>query len=314
MAGGDWVKQFVYLEDDPKVIFAAEALSRDRRFLDWLGCPGLSPAVLADVTEALVSRALRRVWGVTRRDGAADGDDVVLRYATLATLDRVTRLPGFGSALEAVGWVVAEPGDRLRFPKLAPHVISPKEKAKEQAAERKRRQREREREGAKAAAEVTRDGHAPVTGQSREVTPLITEQVITEQRREENTPLTPQGGQEAAGRPRAKRPPKPPEAPPALPPPLDTPGFAEAWGRWERHRREIGHPLKPSMRESQLKTFAEWGEARATAAIDFTIFKGWQGLKEPDGPSGNGHAPPDLFAGARAFLAGAPLSIGGVSG
>jgi len=58
--------------------------------------------------------------------------------------------------------------------------------------------------------------------------------------------------------------------------------FAQAWARWEQHRREIRKPLKPTMREAQLRELEAMGEARAIAALQFTIAKGWQGIREPD--------------------------------
>ncbi len=69
---------------------------------------------------------------------------------------------------------------------------------------------------------------------------------------------------------------------PPLPESLDTPEFRQAWERWLRHRREIGSPLKRTAAESNLRTFEKWGVARAIAAIDNTIFKGWVGLGEPE--------------------------------
>ncbi len=86
-------------------------------------------------------------------------------------------------------------------------------------------------------------------------------------------------------KPKAKAP-----EPLAFPDPLDVPDFHEAWQRWEKHRREIKHPLTPSMRKTQLKTLASWGLRRAIACIDHTIFKGWQGLREPDATDRNGRA------------------------
>jgi hypothetical protein len=59
----------------------------------------------------------------------------------------------------------------------------------------------------------------------------------------------------------------------------------EAWASWKKHRSEIKKPLKPTMEAGQLAELAAWGEARAIAAIRFTIAKGWQGLREPDAPT-----------------------------
>ena len=43
---------------------------------------------------------------------------------------------------------------------------------------------------------------------------------------------------------------------------------------------EIRKSLTPSTISAQLKKLAGWGEARAVAAIEFSIEKGWTGLFE----------------------------------
>ncbi len=81
-----------------------------------------------------------------------------------------------------------------------------------------------------------------------------------------------------------------------LPLELNTERFRAAWAKWEKHRREIKKPLKPTQAETMLATMAEWGEERAVAAILFTIGKGWQGIREPDAPPpGTNGAGPSKF-------------------
>lgn len=72
------------------------------------------------------------------------------------------------------------------------------------------------------------------------------------------------------------------EEPTVIPLLLSTDAFAEAWRAWLQHRREIKKPITPGSQteREQLKTLEAWGEARAIAAIRYTIFKGWQGLRE----------------------------------
>ena len=64
---------------------------------------------------------------------------------------------------------------------------------------------------------------------------------------------------------------------------LQTDEFKKAWAEWNAHRKEIKHPLKPTQAAKQIKKFAEWGVARSIRAIDYTIEKGWQGIREPEG-------------------------------
>lgn len=58
--------------------------------------------------------------------------------------------------------------------------------------------------------------------------------------------------------------------------------FVKVWSEWESHRKEIKKPLTPTSRANQLQNLAAMGEAKAIETIKHTIFKGWQGLKEPE--------------------------------
>jgi len=69
---------------------------------------------------------------------------------------------------------------------------------------------------------------------------------------------------------------------PVFPEALNSNGFRDVWIQWAKHRVEIKHPLTPTQIAAQLKKFAKWGETRAIAAIEHTIEKGWQGIREPD--------------------------------
>ncbi len=67
-----------------------------------------------------------------------------------------------------------------------------------------------------------------------------------------------------------------------IPEELRTELFSAAWAKWERHRAEIKHPLRPTQAEAQLKKLEKLGESRAIETIEHTIEKGWRGLFEPD--------------------------------
>jgi hypothetical protein len=69
---------------------------------------------------------------------------------------------------------------------------------------------------------------------------------------------------------------------PPLPQKLDTPEFQRAWSLWVKHRREIKKPLTPTQAQTQLDQFTQWGVRRAVAAIQHTVAKGWQGIREPE--------------------------------
>ena len=65
---------------------------------------------------------------------------------------------------------------------------------------------------------------------------------------------------------------------------LQTDEFRKAWADWKAYRVEIKAPLKPMSLNAALSQMAKMGPERAVAAIRFTIYKAWRGLKEPEGP------------------------------
>lgn len=67
---------------------------------------------------------------------------------------------------------------------------------------------------------------------------------------------------------------------------LDSEEFRAAWSKWHEHRKEIKKPLTMHSACEQLKWLAS--QKNAVACIDFTIRKGWQGLREPEYGAANG--------------------------
>jgi uncharacterized protein YdaU (DUF1376 family) len=80
------------------------------------------------------------------------------------------------------------------------------------------------------------------------------------------------------------------EKPSALFPslPFESLDFIQSWANFRTHRKQIRKPLTPMAETMQLKQLAEIGEQRAIRAIEHTIAKGWQGIREPDGKSPSG--------------------------
>ena len=66
-----------------------------------------------------------------------------------------------------------------------------------------------------------------------------------------------------------------------IPQALDTKAFREAWDSWQADRRDRKKPVTPRAQVLQLAKLAQWGEARAIAAIEASIAAGWQGIFEP---------------------------------
>jgi hypothetical protein len=252
---GDWIKMRVLLWRDPKVIAIAAALMRTPAFCLWASGgrhDTLDGLVVATVAEYVTLAALLHVWGVTRRDGVRDGEDVVLACAGLETLDRVAGVPGFGQAMADVGWAVAKPDRRIRFPKLVPHILSTEEREREQARDRKRRQRERAAEnGPVTSRDLSRPCPIDVTPRVEEI------------------------------RDKKKKAPPSPKGEVLIPEQLNTPEFLAAWLGWLEYRRAIKKPLPNASHPALLKKLAGWGVADTIRSIDQSIANGWQGLFPP---------------------------------
>jgi hypothetical protein len=166
---GDWIKMRVWIARDPRVIAIADALAHERRFMDWLADPvheacreSAYEHVTRPVIVAVTVTGLLQVWGVTREQGAVDGDDVIVPFARFETLDEIAGVPWFGEAMASVGWAEETADGGVRFPKFLKTNASPDEMRRQQDALRKRRQRERRSRDSHAGR--SRDSHA----QSRE--------------------------------------------------------------------------------------------------------------------------------------------------
>ena len=175
--------------------------------------------------------------------------DGVLRPGSAAMVDAKANRKGFAQAMVAVGWLEIGEGF-VRFPNAGKWMGK---EAKKRAANAARMKQARDSEDA-------RDTHKSRTKNAQERHQRREE----ERRGEVNTPKPPAG------------------AVIEIPASLQTPEFAAAWERWGQHRREIKKPLTPTSSDRQLASLASMGPARAVAAIDHTIEKGWQGIREPD--------------------------------
>jgi DNA-binding transcriptional ArsR family regulator len=77
-----------------------------------------------------------------------------------------------------------------------------------------------------------------------------------------------------------------------IPESLDLPAFLSAWQEWCAHREEIRKRLTPTSVRRQLRELAAMGPRRAVRAIEHTIARGWQGIREPDPAGGAGRESP----------------------
>lgn len=162
-----WIKMRCNLDRDPKVWVIAETLAECKHFCNWLGHPvqvnvkhgfdHVSPSVTRDVTIA----SLLRVWSVAIERGKVDGDDVVMSPCGHFTIDEIAQVPGFGEAMEAVGWVVFDEERKARFPNFLVDNVPASERRKVQSKESSRRYREKK----KGNRDET-SGHGDVTSAS----------------------------------------------------------------------------------------------------------------------------------------------------
>lgn len=145
-----WIKIRTDLHTDPKVIEMA-------RRLEYMTNAEPDKAVTFVTIQRVTCHNWRHVivgclcqlWGVLRQRGKREGDNLVLKNATLNTIDDIVLLDGFGDAVEHVGWVVEHESDQFKsliFSNFFSEYNSdPNDDRRTKDAERKRRQRERER-------------------------------------------------------------------------------------------------------------------------------------------------------------------------
>lgn len=157
------------------------------------------------------------------------------------------------AALVAAGLVDAPEGELMQ-----PHGWASRQYDSDSAADRMRKSRERKRA---EAVTVTADVTASRPSQLRARTD--TEQIQNRTDTEQTARVT---------------------APVALP--FGSPEFSGAWERWEQHLREKRVKRTPTARDGQLARCAEWGEARAIAALRHSTECGYTGLFEPKSVGG----------------------------
>ena len=289
----DWIKMRTDLYRDPKVIVMADSmLDPDGELALFVGhnCRR-NMTVTRNVTRNACVGALLSVWGVMRHRGVRVGDDLQCHGITLAVVDDIADLPGFGRAMKHVGWIESTDSG-LVFPRFfADYNVEPDEKNKSKNAERQARYREKLKGNSNVTSNVTRN----VTVTPRE-----------EKSREEKStkpPLIPQGG-EAVGE--VTPPQKPKRKPKAttvgewsIPQGWDSERLREVLGAFERMRESIGKRIKD--RANASMHFKSFDNAdHLIYALEFAIANEYQGIK-PDyrptqkpefkKPSGTEHLP-----------------------
>lgn len=280
----DWIRMRVNLATHPKVIRAAEVLLADERYLEWSGLtyslPGYPPSSRDEwraernaalrVTRCVCVTSLLRFWGYANEHAKGEHID----WLTPENVDEITGVPGIGNALEAVGWLVAEPEGGLVLPDFSEHNTSA-EVRKSSSALRQKAYRERKKQQA-LASDVTRD----VTSHARE-----------EKRREEDIPPVPRKRGDVT------------QAVPAAD--LVLAGFTESVAsEFIAYKAAKKAPLTPRAWQLHLAEAKKAGWS-AQRAAEHVMAKGWKGF-EADYVAGardvsvtSRMQTQDVFAGAR---------------
>lgn len=114
---GEWIKMRPELWTHPRFLSLCANLASKG---DIQGCVTL----VTNRNETVTERALRdvtmcallNIWGAVNAHCKVVGKDAVCEPMTLSDLDRIAACPGYGESLFAVGWVVADGRNVLRFP------------------------------------------------------------------------------------------------------------------------------------------------------------------------------------------------------
>lgn len=179
-----WIRMRGSLPTNPRVIAMARALLTDPDFLDWYGHTDVTPESSRVVTlrhVTVVTRvtvgALVPLWAMVNECAAEDG---ILHKTTLFEVDAMAGVPGFGQAMQTVGWLF-ETEDGICFPNFHEHntVKESRSTGAKTQAERAKEYRDRQKtEGSAPSRNSSRDGVTEKRDASRDT-------VTTEKRREE---------------------------------------------------------------------------------------------------------------------------------
>jgi len=161
---GDWIKMRPSLLTSPKVNGIARILEGDQAVSRALstGFNGhMKEIVTRDVMRYVTVAALLKVWGAAN-EHTRDG---VFRNADLSDIDDIAGIPGFGVAMESVGWAVYDHEEgTVTLPNFSEYNTC----GKNRSAERQRRYRERKKHGSDVTRDVTDGVTRDVTSDDRE--------------------------------------------------------------------------------------------------------------------------------------------------
>lgn len=266
---GDWIKMRTDLYRSPKVCLMADVLTDAEGDLarHVSNVTRRDMSVTRNITRNACVGALLSVWGVMRHQGQRDGDDLFCRNATIAVIDDISDLPGFGQCMEFVGWVV-QTDDGIVFPRFyAENNTDPLEKSKAAAAQRQARYRQRKksetRNESDATSNVTEDVTRNVTVTHRE-----------EKSREENKEK-----EKDKKESRAKR---------SIPPDFSITPEMREWAQQQKLTVDIDSATE-RWTNSMLAKGSKYANWEAAWRNGMKIAQKWHDEKYPSPTSPNGH-------------------------
>lgn len=194
---GDWIKMRGSLATHPKVLKLAKIIAADTevgRLLSTGYNGSLNEIVTRDVTRDITLASLLRVWCACN-EHTSDG---VWRGIDIDDLDLIAGVPGFGVAMESVGWAIPDhDSGTITFPNFLEYNAPAKNGGRSSAADRQKRYRERKKQEELKSRNsgAKRDGNSDATNNvTRDVTSVTREEKRREEKKEKNPPLSPQGG------------------------------------------------------------------------------------------------------------------------
>ena len=152
-----WIKLRDDLDSDPRVARMAAMLATTA--VNYV-LPAEVRDLFATVTRAVTRNAMRDITlaGLTRvwSHACRHTTDGIFQHVDLTYLDDLARIPGFGVAMQTVGWAVHHPeSDSIILPNFTEHNAPDKNGARAQTANARRQARYREAQKAKAAAQAS---------------------------------------------------------------------------------------------------------------------------------------------------------------
>lgn len=237
----DWIKMRGALLTNAKVIKMARLLLQDPEFMAWFVPDGCTVDASRAVTlrhVTVVTRVtvggLLPVWASVNADAERHDDrHALLRDASLFEVDQIAGIPGFGRAMEAVGWLHQGPGgEGLEFGNFIEHNTVGRERST----------------GAKTTAERAKDYRERQKALRHEiVTPTVTKSTVTNRDASRDAVTTEKNREEKKDTPKA------PKGAPKR--------FEEFWLAWPKSERK----------QDKAKCCEKWGKEGCDGIADLIV-------------------------------------------